>query len=297
MKKHFITWSAILFACYSMNVAAGSSHPAGSDGKGLSLRLELPWTTLMTGEDIQYNIILENAANQPTSLAFPYKVDGFGWIEGGQIFLEAFPPLVEPELDIHKAQWPPKTMLGEEMEAWGELPAGRRVVWNHNRVPRFSFGVISSGKLKSIQAHWLVGPEKWISSELVAVKMVDIPLSQRREVFTTSWSDDGSDKNNRQGCAYVTQIEGQHFLFYNDCRIAKVELGDEFSHQIDEHVTNLEIVITSNETSRKVYFHLRHGLIQDKPWAIGPTKLIHPKPEPIPPKRLAELRKEMGIED
>ena len=73
--------------------------------------------------------------------------------------------------------------------------------------------------------------------------------------------------------------------------MAELGLGDAFEHEIDKDGTNMEVTIRNSTGSRKLYFHLRHGLVGATPWPIGPVSLFYPKPEPIPAGELAALRK------
>ena len=85
------------------------------------------------------------------------------------------------------------------------------------------------------------------------------------------------------------------FLFWDKTRVTKVNEQDQYEHRIDEHGTNLEITIKGDGGVRKKYLQLRHGLVGDQPWPIGPVSLFYPKPEPIPPGELVELRKKLGL--
>lgn len=297
-KQFLIAFVALAVMLLPSADMAAASHPEGGHGSGLFVRLELPWTTLMAGEIVTYHYILENASSKPVPVAFPYAKYGFGWLEGGQPFLETVPRFDTRDLlDVRRAQWPPKTVVGEDMEAWGELPPGQRVIWNQSRIQGSSYGVYGRENLEAIQAHWLVGPERWISSEPVSVKVVNVPGSLRKEVFEAKWSSYGYGKDLCQGLAYTVPIENRLFLFFRSRRVTEVEPDDEFAHTVDKHGTNLEITIKNNKGSRKVYYHLRQGLVGDTPWQIGPVSLFFPKPEPIPPVELEALRKKIPERD
>lgn len=293
--KQFLT-ALVIMLLYSADIAA-APHPEGGDGSGLIVRLELPWTTLMAGEKIQYHYILENVSDKSVPVAFPYADRGFGWLKGGQPFLEPIPRLFTPELDVRIAQWPPKTEIGEGIEAWGDLSPGQRIILNQNRLPSSSYGVSCTQYLKAMRAHWLVGPGRWISSELVSLKVLNAPRSTRKDVFEAKWSSYGYDKDLRKGYGYTALIEGKLFLFFNTTRMAEVEPDAEFTHAVDKYGTNLEVTIKNSKASRKLYYHLRHGLVGDTPWPIGPVKLFYPTPEPIPPAEIKVLRKQIQEQD
>jgi hypothetical protein len=256
------------------------------------------------GEQIQYQYILENLSDKAVPIAIPDDGTGdkvhFGWPAGGQPFLEPkwqmgvpqypFCPLPAGPLAVQKAQWPPLDGFGEGMRAWLELPAGHRIVWNQDRLPGLYFGVGSGTALGGIQAHWLVGPNRWISSPVVPVKVVDVPMSGWKNVFNAQWSSYGYGKDMCSAAAYVIPLEGSSFLFMGNFRVTEVMPDDRFEHQIDKEGTNMGITIIGPTGRRKVYYHLRHGLTLDTPWPIGPVSLFYPKPEPIPPAELDALR-------
>ena len=265
----------------------------GGDGKGIIVRLELPWKTLKIGENIQYEYILENASGRPIPVAFPSAESKFGWPNGGQPYLEGIYSISVQEptrLSIHHSSWPPTGLDNEGIAAWGEMPAGSRIIWNQNRMPSSDFGVYAGGELQAIQAHWLIGPNRWVSSKPVPVRLVD-SSSGRTKVFEAEWSSYGWGKDRRRGTAYTIPIEGRLFLFWENWRVTEVSPEDRFEHEIDKEGTNLEITITGAKGVRKAYVHLRHAITRDTPWPIGPVSLFYPKPEPIPPAELAALRK------
>ena len=285
--------AALSCAC---EATGAGSHPEGGDGSGVFVRLEFPWATVSTAERIQYQYILENASDKPIPVAIPSVKHGFGLPAGGQPFLEVRTRSSGrklPELAVQKAQWPPIGRFGNSMEAWGELPPGQRITWNQNRLWADHFGLHAYEPLETVQAHWLVGPNRWISSEWVPVRTLTVPRSEITNVFEARWSSYGFGKDSCQATAYTMPVEDRLFLYFERVRVTEVAPGDEFEHQIDRDGTNMGITIKNAAGSRKVYFHLRHGLTRDTPWPIGPVKLFYPKPEPIPPAELKALRKRM----
>ena len=269
-----------------------ADHPKdGGDGIGLNLRLESSWTTIMVGEDVQYLYILENAADKPIPVAIPVREYGFGWPAGGQAFLEPEIQTDEPMFSVYKATWPPCNSSGNPPEAWGELKPGDRITWNHDRLPLQLFATSPAG---SIRAHWLLDEGRWISSEIVRFRSIDA-FQKRKVVFTEEWSSYGYGKDHCKGEAFIVQLDDAWFLLWDKTRVTKVNEQDQYEHRIDERGTNLEITIKGDGGVRKKYFHLRHGLVGDQPWPIGPVSLYYPKPEPIPPGELAELRKKLGL--
>lgn len=269
-----------------------ADHPRdGGNGVGIGVRLEVPWPTIMLGEDITYQYILQNATNEKIPVAIPHIKYGFGRGEGGQAFLEPDILMNEPVFSIHKASWPPKNFSGEPPEAWEELGAGEKLVWNQNRL---SLQPFAPNPVNSLQAHWLLDKGRWISSEIVWFRSIDA-FQNRKVVFTDEWSSYGYGKDHCKGEAFIVQLDDAWFLFWDKTRVTKVNEQDQFEHRIDEHGTNLEITIKGGGGVRKKYFHLRHGLVGDQPWPIGPVSLYYPKPEPIPPGELAELRKKLGL--
>jgi hypothetical protein len=245
----------------------------------------------MFGENIPYLYILENASNASVPLAIPYKKYGLGWPIGGQAFLEPDMLSHDPMFSIHKAVWPPINDSGKEPEAWGKLNPGERIAWNQNRLPAGGFTTHPPG---SLQAHWLLDKGRWISSEIVRFRSIDA-FQNRKVVFTEEWSSFGYGKDQCKGEAFIVQLDDAWFLFWDKTRVTKVNEQDKYEHRIDEHGTNLEITIKGDGGVRKKYFHLRHGLVGDQPWPIGPVSLYYPKPEPIPPGELVELRKKLGL--
>ncbi len=279
---------------FSAATSGSPTYPEGSDGRGLFVKLEIPWTTLKVGEILIFRYTFANAGDNPAAVAIPLVQRGLGWPAGGQPYLEAkwrdnHTP-EHPDLDIHKAAWPPNGEDGMGIQAWEELPPGQQLTWNQNRLRSELFGVNCFDGLEAVQAHWLVGPNRWISSEPVPVKMVSVPKSEWIDVFEDSWSSYGRGKDSFSGTASIIPIERRLFLFWNGVRVTEVAPGDEFEHQIDQDGTNLEITIKNTKGSSKVYYHLRHGITRDTPWPIGPVSLFSPKPEPIPPAELEVLR-------
>lgn len=287
-----------LALCAVALTAYAQSQPAGTNGEGLRVHLELPWTTIMAGESIQSRFTLENVCGSPVPVAYPTSKYGIGAPVGGQPYFEAIPRRVTPEIDMTKAQWPPiDQMMGSPMADWGELPAGHRITWNENRLPAGIFGVYATKGLEAVKAHWLAGPNTWVSSDPIPVKIVEVPASKRKQVFEAQWSSYGLNKNTRNGIAFVVPLEGKHFLFFERYRVCQVGPDDQFSHSIDKDGTNLEVTIKGQNTTRKVYFHLRHGLTRDTPWPIGPLQLFLPSPEAIPDEELTAIRAELNRGD
>ena len=284
----------------NVSIAMGAeSHPQGGDGRGLFVRLELPWTSLLAGERLNYRFILENASDQSVPIAIPWAKDGFGFETGAQAFLEGKwrngLPVTrsgdEPILKVEEALWPPMNSAGNAVEGWGELPVGLRIIWNQNQIWCDHYGIWANEMLEAVQAHWVVGGNRWISSNPVPVKVLNIARSEWSKVFDAQWSSYGLAKDSCSGTAYTIPIAGRLFLFLNDVRVAEVGQQDRFEHEIDKEGTNMEITIRNTTGSRKLYYHLRHGLTRDKPWTIGPVSLFHPKPESIPAGELAILRR------
>jgi len=180
--------------------------------------------------------------------------------------------------------------VDEPVEAWGELPPGQRITWNQNQIRPDHYGIGTQESLVAIQAHWLVGPKRWISSKPVAVKVVVVPLSEWNVIFEDRWA---TEYNGWQsGTGYTVSIDGRLFLFFGSLmsRIAEVSPYDEFERRFDKDKTNMEITIKNPKGSRKLYYHLRQGLVRDKPWPVGPVSVLCPKPEPIPTEELNALR-------
>lgn len=273
-----------------------SSHPEGGDGSGLSIKLEVPWNTFKIGEKFVFRYTLNNASDKPVPIAIPVAKIGLGSLTGGQPFLEAFRTggrkAENPDYDIHKAVWPPRTNVDEEPQTWTWLQPGQKLTWNQNQIWPGYYGVGCYQSFEGFQAHWLVGPNRWISSEPVPIKIVSVPMTEWTEAFKVNWSSYGYGKDSHAATVYRIPIEGKMYLFFDGpFRVTEVGPDDQFEHQIDKDGTNLEITIKNAKGSRRVYFHLRQGLTRDTPWPIGPVELFDPKPEPIPPAELEALRK------
>lgn len=272
-----------------------SASPKDIDRKGLFVRLEVPWTTLMAGESIRFHYILENASDGPTPVAYPTAKGGILWPMGGQPYIEAIPLLDHnAELNFHKAPWPPPGEAGSGIESWGELAPGHRVMWNDHQLYLPHFGVYTTEYLKAIKAHWQVGPQRWVSSDPISLKVINIPSSKRTSVFAVRWRTSPlQQENDRHDSAFKVPIDGHLFLFVGDgvpTRIAEIAEADTFESKVDNTSTNLEITILSGARKRKVFFNLRSRLVRDAPWPSGlPIKGYCP-PEPIPPEELKVLR-------
>jgi hypothetical protein len=281
-----------LLSMYAAPLMADTAEPPknGGDGIGVRVRLEAPWTTIMAGENEPYHFVLENASNKPIPIAIPVRKFGLGSPAGGQAFLEP-DMVVDAQHDIHKTTWPPRDAVGNPPEAWSELKPGERITWNQNRLP---VDLFTTYPFRTLRAHWLLDQGKWISSETVRYRAFDV-YSEREVVFAAEFSSYGYGKDLLKGEAFTVEIDRERFLFWDMTRVAKVGRNDRFAHRIDEHGTNLEITISGEAGIRKRYLHLRHGLVDDKPWPIGPASLFYPKPEPIPPAELASLRSKLGL--
>jgi len=286
--------------------AAAASSPPGGDGQGVSVRLELPWTTLVKQEDTTFRYILENASEHSIPIAIPRNEHGLAVTVGGQAFLSAkliggdiapFQAVItDKPYRVEQAQWPPISWDGNEMESWTKLPPGQRLAWDQSRIDALYFDVLANSQLKSIQAHWLVGPDRWVSSDAVDVKVLPMPKSEWNQVFEAEWSPYGRGTDTRTGTAHTVAIEGKLYLFWQQrARIAEVHPEDDFEYQIDKDGTNMEVTISGPSGVRKVYVHLRHRCVRDTPWPIGPVSLFAPEPEPIPQAELAALRAEIGL--
>lgn len=277
-----------------------SGHPEGGDGRGLSIKLEVPWTTFMIGEKLVFRYTLQNASDKPVPVAIPVEKYGLGSITGGQAFLEAFRTggrmAENPAYDVHTAPWPPRTAPeDEEPQVWTLLPPGSQLTWNQNQLWAGHYGVGCYQSFEGFRGHWLAGPEQWISSDPVKVEIVSVPQSEWTELFKVQWVSTGYRGGLRERVFYRVPIKGRMYLFSSaQTRITEVEPDDQFEHSIDKDGTNLEITIKSAAGSRKVYFHLAQGYTRDTPWPIGPVSLFDPKPEPIPPAELESLRKSMA---
>lgn len=293
--------ATVVSSSLSVGELMAASHPKGGDGRGVFVKLELPWTTLAQGERIVYRYFLENASDRSIPVAIPRLEWGLARPIGGQAFLSGkwtwgeMSPIQGSIYDkpylVERADWPPRHPRGDDMESWTELPAGCRLSWDQSALRSLDFDINATVQLETLQGHWLVGPGRWVSSEPVSVKVLPIPRSEWKQVFDATWSSYGFGKNSCSGTAYTVQIDGKVFLFWKSVRVTEVDSEDRFEHQIDKDGTNMEITIIGPAGTRRMYYHLRHGITRDTPWPIGPVSLFAPKPEPIPPAELAELRR------
>lgn len=268
------------------------------ESRGIVVRLELPWRVLLKRENITFFYILENRSNEAIPIAFP---DGepFGWPNGGQAFLEGVlsPDSSEPGpinsdlrwLKIQEARWPPLNTEEEDVQAWGTLPALHKVVWNSNQLrAREYFRVYSSEDLRAIQGHWLVGSDRWVSSERVAVEVRDVPESQWVKIFEGEWSSYGRGLDRRVTRVNKVPLDGKWFLFSDFmCRICEVGEKDEFAFNIEPEIGQLVVTVKSPTGEKTHYYHMQHGLTREIPWTAGPVSQYFPVPEPIPEKDLA----------
>ncbi len=279
---------------------AAAGHPEGGDGRGLSVKLEVPWTTFKVGEKFAFRYTLQNASDKPVPIAIPFEKYGLGSLTGGQAFLEGFRTggrkVEDPTYDITKAKWPPLTEIESEPQAWEWLPPGQQLTWNQNQFWAGHYGVGCYQSFESFRGHWLSGPNQWISSDPIKVEIVSVPQSKWTELFKVQWTSTGYRGGPRERVFYRIPIKGRMYLFSNSgTRITEVEPNDQFEHSIDKDGTNLEITIKNVAGSRKVYFHLAQGYTRDTPWPVGPVSIFNPKSEPIPPAELDALRKKLGL--
>lgn len=292
--------SVALTSILASGVLVASGHPEGGDGRGLSVKVEVPWATFKIGETFVYRYTLRNASEKPVPIAIPIERLGLGNVTGGQAFLEPFQAggrkVDDATFDVTKAEWPPKTEMDGEPEAWMWLQAGHQLTWNQNDLWPDYYGVGCYQSFEGFRAHWLTGPNQWISSDPVEVEIVSVPQSEWTEMFRVQWVSTGYRAGPRETIVYRIPIREHWYLFSNGwTRITEVEPDDQIEHSIDEDATNLEITIKSAASSRKVYFHLAQGYTRDTPWPIGPVSIFDPKPEPIPPAELDALRKQGGL--
>jgi hypothetical protein len=276
------------------------SFPPEGDGKGIVVRLEVPWKVLLEREDITFYYVLENRSDAPIPVAFPFG-EPFGWPNGGQAFLEGILAPGSPEpggmysevdfpwLKVAEAAWPPIDTEGKIIDVWGYLPVGQRVVWNRNRLRAEDyFRVHSSQYLRAIQGHWLVGNGRWVSSEPVAVEVRDVPESQWSNVFEGEWSSYGRGLDRRVTRVNKIPLDGKWFLFSDFMvRICEVGEKDEFEFKIEPEIGQLVVTVKSPAAEKKHYYHMQHGLTRDSPWKAGPVSQYYPVPEPIPEADLA----------
>lgn len=279
---------------------AAAGHPEGGDGRGLSIKLEIPWTTYKVGETFVFRYTLQNASDKPVPIAIPITRMGLRHLTGGQAFLEGFRTggrkVENPTYDINKAKWPPRTEVDEEPQAWTWLPPGQQLTWNQNSIWPDYYGVGCFQSFEGFRAHWLIGPSRWISSNPIKVEIVSVPQSEWTELFKVQWVSTGYGAGPQETIIYRIPIKEHWYLFSNGwTRITKVEPTDQFEYSTDKDDTNLEITIKGATDSRKVYFHLAQGYTGDTPWPVGPVSIFNPKPEPIPPAELASLRKNQGL--
>jgi hypothetical protein len=276
---------------------AASGYPEGGDGRGLSIKLEVPWTTFKIGEKLVFRYTLQNASHKPIPIAIPFEKYGLGSLTGGQAFLEPVRTggrkAENSDYDVRTAPWPPRTALeDEEPQAWTWLAPGQQLTWNQNQLWAGHYGVGCYQSFEGFRGHWLSGPNQWISSDPVKVEIVSVPQPEWTELFKVQWTSTGYRGGPREGTVYRIPIKGKMYLFFDGpFRIAEVEQDEQFEHSIDKDGTNLEITIKGAAGSRRVYFHLAQGYTRDTPWPIGPVSLFDPKPEPIPPAELEALRR------
>lgn len=288
-----LTW--LLTSC----AFAAAVHPEGGDGHGLSIKLEIPWTTFKVGETFVFRYTLQNASDKPVPIAIPVARMGVRHVTGGQAFLEGFRTggrkVEDPTYEISNAKWPPRTEVDEEPQEWAWLPPGQQLTWNQNNIWPDYYGVGCYQSFDGFRAHWLTGPGQWISSDPIKVEIVSVPQSEWTEIFKVQWTSSGYRGGPQEGTVYRIAIKEKEYLFFNGpFRITEVEPDDQFEYSIDQEGTNLEITIKGATGSRKVYFHLAQGYTRDTPWPIGPVSIFDPKPEPIPPDELEALRKSMA---
>ena len=278
---------------------ASSGHPEGGDGRGLSIKLEVPWTTLNVGEKLVFRYTLQNASDRPVPVAIPVEKYGLGAITGGQAFFEAFRTggrkLDDQEYDVRTAPWPPRTAPeDEEPQAWTWLPPGHQLTWNQNQLWAGHYGVGCYQSFEGFRGHWLSGPSQWVSSNQIKVEIVSVPQSEWTELFKVQWISNGYRGGPRERIFYRIPISGRMYLFSGaGTRITEVDPADQFEYSVDQDGTNLEITIKGATGSRKVYFHLAQGYTRDTPWPVGPSSIFAPKPEPIPPAELKALRQKL----
>jgi hypothetical protein len=280
---------------------SAAGHPEGGDGRGLCIKLEVPWTSFKVGETFVFRYTLQNASDKPVPVAIPVEKYGLGSITGGQAFLEAFRTggrkAENPAYNVQTAPWPPRTAPeDEEPQAWTLLPPGCQLTWNQNQFWAGHYGVGCYQSFEGFRGHWLAGPDQWISSEPVKVEIVSVPQSEWTELFKVQWVSTGYRGGPQETIIYRIPIKEHWYLFSNGwTRITKVEPTDKFEYSTDKDDTNLEITIKGATGSRKVYFHLAQGYTRDTPWPVGPVSIFNPKPEPIPPAELASLRNNLGL--
>lgn len=268
--------------------------PPESDGVGIIVRLELPWKVLLWGEAISYNYVLENRSSAPIPVAIPYRKYGLGAPNGGQVFLEGHhhpipPPITSPYysdtrlLRVEEAAWPPLTLENQPVDLWTELPPGHRIVWNHARLNPIDFPIGVGENLRSIQAHWLVGKGKWVSSPPVDVRVENVDRKNWERVFSQNYDDFGIAGANSEISVYRVPLGGKHFLFTEVLRrICEVGVDDKLAFLIDAANDQMEITLAGATGVRKQYLALGQGLVRDRPWKAQGYAALVPQPEPIP---------------
>lgn len=274
--------------------------PPEGDGKGIVVRIEMPWKVLLQGERITFNYILENHSEHAIPVAFP-RGEPFGWPNGGQAFLEGLlkPGAPEPYtsrpdirwLKVEEASWPPLDEEESFVEAWGELPAGRKIVWDRNRLrAEQNFRVYTTQDLRAIQGHWLVGKGRWVSSDPVAVEVRDVPKNQWIQVFEGEWSSYGRGLDKLIAKVTKVPLDGRWYLFSDFLtRICEVGENDDLRFGLNSVIGQLEVTVTTATCVKKHYYHLMQGVTRDFPWKEGPISQYWPVPEPIPASDLAML--------
>lgn len=284
-----------------------------ADPRVLELRIELRDPVILTGERLQYEVILRNAGSEPIPMAVPSGRHDLDWIAGNQLFLE---PIwdEEPNIEllvsrsqeyyarplparIEEAPWPPVDVYDNrppERIEW--LPAGYEIAIPGNRINESIFIINNRSRLRGLRASWLTGPGRWVESEVAPLTVRDWDRNADAElVYEMDWTKFGL----RRRPTTITQVEidGRLILFaYGHVRLGEISPGERFEVEFSQEVR--QMVVSFPESNRgPYYFHRTQAVARDKPYGIGGYSYFTPEARPIPPEELRALRERLGLSE
>lgn len=207
-----------------------------TDEGQVTVTLSVPYPELLQDE-LRPNSTITLTNNSPDTLYC--APDGFaGCIPEGyptyvfQVFLKA-------DLESSILEERRKEDFHPDIETYGqwesvrkfaslELKPGQSMVWKAAKIPYSFFSISSSwGESKSIQAQVLIGPDKWVSSNVVPIKFV----KQRLKDFPVVFKGDlliGPQRAKSPIWVHQVKINNKEYLFSSGrSRICEIPKGGE----------------------------------------------------------------------
>jgi hypothetical protein len=247
-------WSATWATLFSVSLLAAHAREGHLTQEGRAkVILTVPYRTLLRNENVQFTVRLLNQSEGE----LPYIADSYD-VAGKQVFIHVERGIAGYTGPLHVdfgAQFHGSRVLTIEKDGKWEsvvekanavLRPGEAVEWAGSRFDDVLF-FITHAKPTSMQAKVLVGPEQWVSSEPVPIKVIRRDISQCPIVFQEYYFEMPTRTRSPVRIRRVV-IEGQAYLFHEmSSRVCRVPRGAVPRFALDPETSILTVHFPNTE--------------------------------------------------